>query len=196
VGRLHLRCRSTRLRLMGALSLTRRKPRGRSALHSTPGLASTVLTRRLSSLDFLLQIVDYVSFPPFRECLLWNKMVESDLKRYMQVMPPETRGLRCAGECCESSSGSERGGDSGGDGTCSCAPAVQRPGSLSPARPCPGPTGAVLDRQALPPRGAAKFLGKDRSRLHFRPVLHPRLAHGFPDVRRDVFVLTRCDREL
>jgi hypothetical protein len=36
------------LRLMGALSLTRRKPRGRSGLHSTPGLASTVLTRRLA----------------------------------------------------------------------------------------------------------------------------------------------------
>jgi hypothetical protein len=33
---------------MGALSLTRRKPRGRSGLHSTPGLASTVLTRRLA----------------------------------------------------------------------------------------------------------------------------------------------------
>jgi hypothetical protein len=49
VGRLHLhRCRPTRLRLMGALSLTRRKPRGRSGLHSTPGLASTVLTRRLA----------------------------------------------------------------------------------------------------------------------------------------------------
>jgi hypothetical protein len=48
VGRLHLRCRSTRLWLMGALSLTRRKPRGRSGLHSTPSLASTVLTRRLA----------------------------------------------------------------------------------------------------------------------------------------------------
>jgi hypothetical protein len=49
VGRLHLHwCRPTRLRLMGALSLTRRKPRGRSGLHSTPGLASTVLTRRLA----------------------------------------------------------------------------------------------------------------------------------------------------
>jgi hypothetical protein len=33
---------------MGALSLTRRKPCGRSGLHSTPGLASTVLTRRLA----------------------------------------------------------------------------------------------------------------------------------------------------
>ena len=32
------------LRLMGALSLTRRKPRRRSGLHSTPGLASTVHT--------------------------------------------------------------------------------------------------------------------------------------------------------
>jgi hypothetical protein len=31
-----------------ALSLTRRKPRGRSGLHSTPGLVSTVLTRRLA----------------------------------------------------------------------------------------------------------------------------------------------------
>ena len=45
MGRLHLcRCRPTRLRLMGALSLTRRKPRGRSGLYSTPGLASTVRT--------------------------------------------------------------------------------------------------------------------------------------------------------
>jgi hypothetical protein len=35
-------------RLMGALLLTRRKPRGRSGLHSTPGLAGTVLTRRLA----------------------------------------------------------------------------------------------------------------------------------------------------
>ena len=34
-----------RLRLMGALSLTRRTPRGRSGLHSTPGSASTVRTR-------------------------------------------------------------------------------------------------------------------------------------------------------
>jgi hypothetical protein len=38
-------CRSTRLRLMGALSLTRRKPRGRSGLHSTPGLARLVPRR-------------------------------------------------------------------------------------------------------------------------------------------------------
>jgi hypothetical protein len=37
-----------RLRLMGALSLTRRKPRGRSGLHSTPFIASTVLTLRLA----------------------------------------------------------------------------------------------------------------------------------------------------
>jgi hypothetical protein len=48
VGRQHLRCQSTRLRFVGALSLTRRKPRGRSGLHSTPGLASTVLMRRLA----------------------------------------------------------------------------------------------------------------------------------------------------
>jgi len=34
--------------LLCALSLTRRKPRGRSGLHFTPGLASTVLTRRLA----------------------------------------------------------------------------------------------------------------------------------------------------
>jgi hypothetical protein len=45
VGRLHLRCRSTRLRLMGALSLTPPKPRGRSGLHSTPGLARLVPRR-------------------------------------------------------------------------------------------------------------------------------------------------------
>jgi len=47
MGRLHLRCRPTSLRLKGALSLTCRKPRGRSVLLSTPGLTSTVLTRRL-----------------------------------------------------------------------------------------------------------------------------------------------------
>ena len=41
-------CRLTRLRLMGALSLTRRKPRGRSGQHSTAGLeASMILTRLL-----------------------------------------------------------------------------------------------------------------------------------------------------
>jgi hypothetical protein len=38
-------CRPTRLRLMGALSLTHRKPRGRSGLHSTPGLARLVPRR-------------------------------------------------------------------------------------------------------------------------------------------------------
>jgi hypothetical protein len=42
---MHLRCRSTRLQLMGALSLTPRKPRGRSGLHSTPGL-TRLLPRR------------------------------------------------------------------------------------------------------------------------------------------------------
>jgi hypothetical protein len=47
-GTADLRCQSMRLRLMSARSLTRRKPRGRSGLHSTPGLATTVLTRRLA----------------------------------------------------------------------------------------------------------------------------------------------------